>query len=262
MRIICCIKQVPETGNININPETNNLIRSGVESILNPFDAYAIEEALRIRERGLEAEIVALTMGPPQAEQILREAISLGVDRVLHLSDSKFAGADTLATSYTLADAIKKLDGFDLIICGKQAIDGDTAQVGPELAEILGIPLINYVRKIEEIRSDMLVCERLLESGYEVMQASLPALITVVKEINVPRLPSLRGKMKARKAEIHCLKAEDLNEDSSRYGTTGSPTWVVKIFTPEQRTGGMMLKGECPDMAKELAKAIKNDLKI
>ncbi len=200
MRIICCIKQVPDTGNIKINHETNNLIRTGVDSILNPFDSYAIEEALRIKERGFDAEIIALTMGPPQAEQILREAISLGVDRVIHLSDIKFAGADTLATSYTLAHAIKKIGDFDLIISGKQAIDGDTAQVGPELAEILDIPLINYVRKIEEIRSDLVVCERLLESGYEVMESPLPALMTVVKEINVPRLPSLRGKMKARKA--------------------------------------------------------------
>ncbi|MGA1871036.1 MAG: electron transfer flavoprotein subunit beta/FixA family protein [bacterium] len=262
MKIICCIKQVPETGNIKINAETNNLIRTGVESILNPFDAYAIEEALRIKERGIEAEITVITMGPPQAEQILREAISLGVDRVVLLSDSKFAGADTLATSYTLAHAIKKLGAFDLIICGKQAIDGDTAQVGPELAEILDIPLINYVRKIEEIRSDLIVCERLLESGYEVMESSLPALMTVVKEINVPRLPSLRGKMKARKAEIDSWKAEDLSDDASLYGSAGSPTRVVKIFTPEQRTEGMILKGDCADMATQLAAALKEALKI
>jgi len=262
MRIVCCIKQVPETGNVEIDKETNNLIRDSVESILNPMDSYAIEEALRIKERCCDVEIIVLTMGPPQAENILREAISLGVDRAIHLSDRKFAGADTLATSHTLSQAIKNIGEVDLVICGKQAIDGDTAQVGPGISEILGIPLLNYVRKIEEISDDSIVCERLLEDGYEVIKAPLPALITVVKEINEPRLPSLRGKMKARSAEILSWKACDLSEDTSRYGIGGSPTSVVKIFTPKHRSNGIMLRGEADDMAKQLAKHLKEDLKI
>ncbi|MBU1912733.1 MAG: electron transfer flavoprotein subunit beta/FixA family protein, partial [Candidatus Omnitrophica bacterium] len=200
MNIIVCIKQVPDTTNIRIDPETNTLVRSGVQSIINPFDMYAIEEAVRLKEKfgGL---VTILTMGPPQAEEALREAISLGADEAVLVSDRAFAGSDTWATSYTLSRTIQKIAKFDLLICGKQAIDGDTAQVGPGIAAFLDIPQITFVKKIEDIKDSLIRAERMTEEGYDIVESPLPCLITVVKEINEPRLPSLKGKMRAKKIE-------------------------------------------------------------
>jgi electron transfer flavoprotein beta subunit len=249
VKIAVCIKQVPETTEVKINPETNTLIREGVASITNPFDEFAVEEALLTKEK-YGGEVHVLTMGPPQAMEVLKNALAVGSDKVYLLSDRAFAGADTLATAYTLAKAIEKIGGVDLVICGKQAIDGDTAQVGPGIATRLGIPQLTYVSKVREIdlANKRIVVERMLENGREVVASSLPALITVVKDINEPRLPSLLGIKKAAKAQIPTWTAKDISVDENRAGLKGSPTWVSKIFTPEARGGGEVLKGELSEV--------------
>ncbi|MBN1696957.1 MAG: electron transfer flavoprotein subunit beta/FixA family protein [Spirochaetales bacterium] len=252
MKVIVCIKQVPDTTNVKINPETNTLIREGVESIINPFDMYALEEGLRIKEK-YGGEVIALSMGPPQVSISLKEAISLGIDNAYLLSDRAFAGSDTLATAYTLAAGINALDGADIILMGKQAIDGDTGQVGPGVAENLSLPHITDVRKIEAIDSSgYIVVERLLENGYLRLKTKLPVILTVVKEINEPRLPSLKGKMRAKKEEVAVWTKDDLDVDMERIGLTGSPTQVIKIFTPPKPSGGKIFQGEPGDMVKQL----------
>lgn len=257
MDIVVCIKQVPNTADVRIDPETNTLMREGVESIINPFDMYAIEEGLRLKEQQ-GGKITALSMGPPQAESALREAISMGADAAVLVSDRAFAGSDTWATSYTLAAAIRKLGDVDVVICGKQAADGDTAQVGPGIATFLDLPQVTYVRKIDEIDEKHVVAERLLETGYEVIDCSLPCVLTVVKEINEPRLPSLKGKMAARKAEIITWQAADIDADIARIGLEGSPTKVVKIFSPQPRAGGETLQGEPDEVAARLVEELKD----
>lgn len=232
MKIIVCVKQVPNTTEIRIDPATNTLVREGVESILNPFDTYAIEEAVRLKEQ-FGGTVTALCMGPPQAEETLREAVSLGVDEIVLLSDRRFAGADTWATSLTLAAAITKIGGYDLVFTGQQAIDGDTAQVGPGIAAHLDIRQACFVRGIEELNDCEVTLQRLMEDGYDRLKLKLPAVITVVKEINTPRLPSLRGKRNARAAELKVWNADDLGLNEKDIGLNGSPTQVVKIFTPK-----------------------------
>lgn len=232
MRFIVCIKQVPNTTEIKIDPQTNTLVHEGVESILNPFDAYAVEEAVRLKEAH-GGTVVAISMGPNQVESTLREAVSLGVDEIILLSDRKFAGADTWATSYTLAAAIKYLGEFNLIITGQQAIDGDTAQVGPGIAAHLDIPQTCFVRKVEAIDENKIRVQRLMENGFDTVEMCTPALISVVKEINTPRLPSLRGKRNAKNAQLKVLTAEDLGLDEHRIGLNGSPTQVLNIFSPK-----------------------------
>jgi electron transfer flavoprotein beta subunit len=256
MNIIVCIKQVPETTEIKIDSETNTLVREGVPSIINPFDTYALEEGIKIRER-CGGRVTALTMGPPQAEQALREGIGMGVDEGILLSDKAFAGADTLATSYTLSRAIKQMDKFDLVICGKQATDGDTAQVGPGIAEMLNIPFIAYVRRIEEIRDGYIRAERMMEEGFDVIEMPLPSLITVVKEINEPRLPSLRGMLKAKKADIPVWDVEKLGGDTAKFGLNGSSTQVIRIFAPEPRSGGEIFEGTLEEKASKLIAGLK-----
>ena len=258
MNIVVCIKQVPETTEVNINPDTNTLIRGGVDSIINPFDLHAIEEAVRIREKGDSWKVSVLTMGPPQAEEALREALALGCDEAILVSDRAFAGSDTWATSYTLAKAIGKIGNCRLIICGKQAMDGDTAQIGPGIACHLDIPQITYVRKIEDLDDKSIRAERMTEEGYDVIEASLPALITVVKEINEPRIPSLKGKLMAKKTDIVQWKAEDLDLNSEWIGLDGSPTQVIKIFTPPPRKGGRILTGGISEVVDELADVLKD----
>ena len=261
MNIIVCIKQVPDTTDVRIDPETNTLIREGVASIINPFDMYALEEALRLKER-FGGKTTVVTMGPPQAESALREALSMGIDEAVHLSDRAFAGSDTWATSLVLAKAIEKISQVGLIICGKQASDGDTAQVGPGIATHLDLPQATYARKIDTVHLDtdpkVMVVERLVEEGYEILELKLPALITVVKEINEPRLPSLRGKMRAKKQEIPRWGAQDLNLDAARIGLKGSPTQVVKIFTPPAKEQGKTLSGEPGEVADQLISEIKD----
>jgi len=253
VKIVVCVKQVPDTTDVKINPETGTLIREGVESITNPFDEFAVEEALLTREKH-GGEVHVITMGPPQAIEVLRNALAMGADRTYLLSDTAFAGADTLATAYTLAKAIEKIGDIDLVICGKQAIDGDTAQVGPGIATRLGIPQLTYVSKVREIDPEnrKIVVERMLEDGKELVECSLPALITVMKDINEPRLPSLLGIKKAAKAEIPTWTATDVAVDAKKAGLDGSPTWVMRVFTPEQRGGGEILQGEIPDVVSQL----------
>jgi len=261
MNIIVCIKQVPDTADVKIDPNTNTLIREGVNSIINPFDMYAIEEGLRIRER-IGGTVTVVSMGPPQVEEALREAVSLGADDAYLVSDRAFAGSDTWATSYTLSCAIKKIGNYDLIVCGKQAMDGDTAQVGPGIAVWLDIPQIVFVKKVEEIKEGYIKAERMMEEGYEVIESSLPCLITVVKEINEPRLPSLKGKMKAKKFTPQKLTSQDLDLDPDKIGLKGSPTQVVKIFAPPVRSGGVMLEGSSEDIAQKLADELKDGVQF
>lgn len=250
MNIIVCIKQVPDSAEVRINPETGTLIREGVPSIINPYDLHAIEAGLQLKEK-LGGKVIVLTMGPPQAEQALRDAIAMGADEAVLLTDRAFAGADTWATAYTLSRAIKKI-GAHIIICGKQAIDGDTAQVGPELAEFLDIPHIAYVRKIDSIAEDSIVVERLMEDGYDIVESSIPVLITVVKELNEPRLPSLRGKMAAKKAEIKKLGLKDIEADEGLVGLKGSPTQVKRIFAPELKKERKILDGSPEEQVQKL----------
>ena len=255
MNIIVCIKQVPDTAEIRINPETNTLMREGVPSIINPFDLNAIEAALQIREQ-TGGKVTVLTMGPPQAETSLRDAIAMGADEAVLLSDKAFAGSDTWATSYTLARAIEKL-GADIIFCGKQAIDGDTAQVGPETAEFLNIPHISYIRKIEEVMDKSIRVQRLMDEGYDIVESSLPVLLTVVKELNDPRMPSLKGKMAAKKAEIKVMGFVDIDADENSLGLKGSPTQVKNIFAPEIKSERRMIEGSPEEMVDSLIRELK-----
>ena len=259
MNIIVCIKQVPETTEVKINPETNTFIREGVKSIINPFDMYAIEEGVRLKEK-FGGKTTVITMGPPQAEAALREAISLGIDEGILICDRAFAGSDTWATSFTLSAAIRKIAEFALILCGKQASDGDTAQVGPGIAMHLDIPQVPYVKKIEEVKDKTMRVERLMEEGFEIIEVPQPALLTVVKEINEPRLPSLKGMMRAKQAKITLWTQKELNLDPQQIGLCGSPTQVIKIFTPPQRTGGQILKGETPQICAQLVELLKDEV--
>lgn len=258
MNIIVCIKQVPNTTEIKIDPVTNTLVREGVESILNPFDTYAIEEAVKLKEAH-GGTVTAISMGPPQVEAALREAVSLGVDEIILLSDRKFAGADTWATSYTLAAAIKKIGSFDLIITGQQAIDGDTAQVGPGIAAHLKLPQTCFVRKIDSVECKKITLQRLMEDGSDKVEMMMPALISVVKEINSPRLPSLRGKMKSKSVELKVWNCDDLGLDDKLVGLNGSPTQVMHIFTPKHDKRTEKFEGD-PDQAVEKIVSTLNEL--
>ena len=231
-----------------MDPATGTMIRTGVETVVNPLDLYAIETALRLKEQ-YGGEVTALSMGPPSAMRVLKEAAAMGCDHCALLSDSKFGGADTWATSYTLYRGAEKLGAFDLIIAGERATDGDTAQVGPALAAWLGVPALTYVSKIEEIIpsgsgaiESRIKLERLVEEGYEMLDAPLPCLITVVKEIAVPRLPTLKGKIRSREMEIPVFSADHIAPNPACLGLKGSPTRVVKIETPSVSRGGKIIK--------------------
>jgi len=257
MKIIVCIKQVPETFEVKIDPETKRIVREGVKSIINPYDMYAIEEGIRLKEK-FGGEVVAITMGPPQAESALREAIAMGVDTAILLSDKKFAGSDTLATSYTLSLAIKNIGNFDIIICGRETLDGSTGQVGPEIAVHLQIPYVTYVSKIENISDGILECKRLMEDHYETLKIKMPVLITVVKEINEPRIPSLKGMLKAKKTEIPVWSSENLNGEEDKFGQDGSPTRVVDVWTQMIKKEGRIVEGEPEKLAEEIFNELKN----
>ena len=237
MRIIVPIKQVPETSNVKMDPETGTMIREGVEQIINPLDLYAIEEGIILKER-FGGEVIVLSMGPPKAEIAIREAIAMGCDNGILLTDKAFAGADTYATSYTISQAVRRLGNFDLILCGERATDGDTGQVGPGIGAWLGIPFVTYVSSIKEVNTDHVVVERMVEEGYEVLKVKLPALLTVVKEINYPRLPTLRGKQRAKKIDIIKWGPGDIDAEKNKIGLNGSPTRVVKIDKPKIARNG------------------------
>ena len=249
MEIIVCIKQVPDTTEVKIDPQTNSLIRQGVPSIVNPFDKHALEAALQLKDKH-GGKITVLSMGPPQAQGALKECLAMGADEAVLVSDKLFGGADTLATSYTLAAAIKAIGKYDLIICGKQSIDGDTAQVGPELAEHLGIPQITYAAAVE-VNENSIHVKREKEDGYEVVEGSMQHLITVVKSITDPRHPSVKGVMQANRKTIPVWTADDFAVETNRIGLAGSPTQVKRIFTPKQRIQGEIIQIENASAAAE-----------
>ena len=240
MDIIVPIKQVPETGNVKMDEETGTMIRDGVESIVNPLDLYSIECALQLKEQH-GGKITVLSMGPPKAEKAIREALSMGCDEGILLTDRAFAGSDTWATSYVLAGSVKELGDFDIIITGVRATDGDTGQVGPELASMLDLPVATFVSKIVSIDGNSVTVERLIEGGYETVRLPLPCLMSVVNEISYPRLPTLRGKQTARKKEIPSWGKDDLDLEESSLGLKGSPTRVVKIMKPKISRNGVVL---------------------
>lgn len=258
MNIIVCIKQVPDTTDVKINPQTNTLVRDGVRSIINPFDLYAIEEAIRIKESH-GGKVTVLTMGPPQAKRALEDAIAMGADNAKLISHRDFAGSDTLATSYALAKAIEAMGNFDVIICGKQALDGDTAQVGPGIAVRLGLPQITFVKRIEKLDEKEIVAWRMTEDGYDIIRSPLPCLITVVKELNTPRYTSFLGKVRAKRLSIDTLGPKPLDCSIDEIGLDGSPTWVEKIFPPPARKGCKPLPAT-KDSIETLAKEIKKHL--
>jgi electron transfer flavoprotein beta subunit len=255
LKIIVCIKQVPDTTDVKINPETNTLIREGITNIINPFDVYAIEEALRLKEK-FGGKVSVISLGPPQSINALKQAVGMGADEAIQLSDLAFAGSDSWSTSYTLALAVRKLGGFDIILCGKQAIDGDTGQVGPGIASQLGITQLTYVFKIIKLEPEVgtITVERLLEEGREIVEAKLPALLTVVKDINQPRSATLFHMRRASKLLIPTWTAADLpGADSSRLGLNGSPTKVIKIFSPPKHEGVLdLIKADSVEQSAEI----------
>ena len=259
MNIFVCIKQVPDAKDVRLDPVTNTLAREGVESIMNPYDRHALEEAVALREQQ-GGTVTVITMGPPQAEAVLREAIACGADDGVLISDRAFAGADTWATSYTLAQAVKTLGAFDLILCGKQAIDGDTAQVGPGLACRLQVPYATCVQKTRKVNDEALEVERMMDDGFDVIRLPLPALMTVVKDINEPRVASLKGKMRAKKAEIKKYSATDIGANPQCIGLAGSPTQVVRVFSPEPRGNRKIFSGTVVEQVDQLVECLKAHL--
>jgi electron transfer flavoprotein beta subunit len=256
MRIVVCVKEVPDTTDVKMDPEHGTLIRDGVPSIINPFDAFALELGLQLKDKDPSIEVVTICMGPPHSEKSLRETVAMGSDSAILVTDRAFAGSDTWATSYTLASAIKAIGGADLILAGQQAIDGDTAQVGPGIAEFLEIPQAIFVGSIEIQTEKEIVAERLTETGRERVKLGLPALVSVIKLTKDPRLPSLRGMMKAKKAEIRHISANELDVEERNIGLSGSPTRVMKIFTPPKRTSGEIWEGDPLENGKRLAETL------
>lgn len=260
MKIALCIKQVPDTADIKWT-ENNTIQREGVESIINPFDTYAIETALLLKEKIKDVHITVLSMGPPQAEEMLKRAISMGVDEGFLVSDRKFAGADTVATSRTLAGAIKeKIGDVDLIICGQFAVDGDTAQTGPSVAQHLGIPQVTYVKEITGYKEGILTVKREVEDGVEIVKVQLPAVLCMLKCDYEPRRPLIDGFVRASKVKVNSYGLDDINLSPEEVGMKGSPTYVSKAFRPEQKQGGEVVTPESPqEAAKVIADFIKAD---
>ena len=252
LNIVVCIKQVPDTNDVRIDPKTGTLVREGVPSIVNPDDLHAVEAAIRLREAH-GGSVKVITMGPPQAKDALLEVGAMGADELYLVSDRAFAGADTWATSYTLGKAVRYMGKFDIVICGRQAIDGDTAQIGPQLAEYLGIPQITYASEMIGVEDGVIKMARAREEGHEKVECPIPVLITCIKDLNDPRYPSVGGILKAvREMEIKVLTAAELNPDEDKIGLKGSPTEVSRTFAPEQKGRGIVLKGETRDVVQQL----------
>ena len=260
MNIIIPIKQVPETSNVKMDPETGTMIRDGVESIINPLDLYAIEVGIQLKEEN-GGKVTVITMGPPSASKALKEAIAMGCDDGILVTDRKFAGSDTWSTAYVLAEAIKKIGDYDLVLAGERATDGDTGQVGPNIAAELDLTLGTYISKVEDVDKDKIVVEWLLEEGYEKLELPLPSLLTVVKEISYPRLPTLRGKQRAKKTELPSLTVKDMDFDETKLGLKGSPTRVVKIETPKVTRGGTIVSAKDDDQLEEAVDKLVEFLK-
>lgn len=259
MKIAVCIKQVPGTTQVEVDPVTGTLKRDGVESKLNPYDLYALETALRIKESS-GAEITAFTMGPPQAQEILREAYMMGVDHAVLISDRKFGGADVLATSYAISQAIRSQGAFDLIITGRQTSDGDTAQVGAEVAEFLRIPHAATVISIDKVTEQALEVTCDLPLQRMSVRIPFPLLIAVEKNVGEPRLPSYRKKLATAESPIVTLALNDMEDkDESHYGQAGSPTKVVRIFPPEHDTEQERWEGSGEELAENLHRYLENN---
>lgn len=257
MRIVVCIKQVPDTTNIKVDPETGTLKRETAGTVMNPFDMYAVEEGLRIKEK-VGGTVTVVTMGPPMAKEMLKVTIGMGVDEAILLSDRLLAGSDTWATSYALAKAAEKI-GCDIILFGKQAVDGDTAQVGPSTAQYMKMPSLTWVKKIREINDKEIVVERMMEDGIDVVKATLPVALTVVKEINEPRLESLKGKMRAKKYEPAIMTLADINGDEKMVGVKNSPTRVAKSWNATREAGkAEMIEGDAAQKAENLFGKLKS----
>lgn len=257
MKILVCIKQVPASNKVEVDPVTGVLKRNGVDSKMNPYDLYAIETALRIREQK-GGTISVVTMGPPQAEKVIREAFSMGVDEGAILSDRKFGGADVLATSYTIAQGIKKMGEFDLILCGKQTTDGDTAQVGPEVSEWLGIPSVSNVCQIREVNDKDMVIAMDMAEDIEITRIQYPCLLSVDKDIFPPRLPSYLKKQASKDRAIAMYTFADMeDQDELHYGLNGSPTQVQRIFPPEVNNSQEFWEGTGEELTDRLFDKIK-----
>ena len=251
MKIIVCIKQVPDTTEVKLDPKTGRLIRDGVPSIINPDDKNALEEALRIKDETEGTTVTVVSMGPPQADVAMREALAMGADEAILISGREFGGSDTWATSYIIASALKKIGDFDMILCGRQAIDGDTAQVGPQIAEQLGIPQITYVQDLK-IEGKKVICQRQLEDGYTVVEANMPVLLTAIKELNAPRYMTPKGIYDAYKKTVTVWGFSDVPVDEKKIGLKGSPTNVNRTFSPAPKGQGEMLEGADRNTVKTL----------
>ncbi len=257
MKILVCIKQVPESNKVDVDPVTGVLKRDGADSKMNPYDLYALETALRIKEK-IGAEISVITMGPPQAEEIIREAYALGADNGVIISDRKFAGADVLATAYTISQGALKTGSFDMIICGKQTTDGDTAQVGPEMSEYLNIPCIANVLEITDINDKDITVKMDMTDTVEIAKIKYPCLICVDKDIYVPRLPSYIKKKATSDREIKVITFNDLDDkDEKKYGLSGSPTQVRRIFPPETNSDRELWSGNSAQLSQRMADKIR-----
>lgn len=257
MKILVCVKQVPNTNEVKINPKTGTLIRDGVESILNPDDDNALEAALQIKDANEGSTVTVISMGPPQATEVLRECMAKGADDGILLSSRAFGGADTWATSNTIAAAIKKIADYDIVFAGRQAIDGDTAQVGPQIAEKLGIPQVTYVEEIIKVEDGKVVVKRQLEDGYEIIEIPTPCLLTAVKELNTPRYMSVKGIYEAYEKEITVWNENDIPVSLDEIGINASPTKVFRSFTPEPKGKGMMIEGTPKKAAEKVVDELK-----
>lgn len=257
MKVVVCAKQVPNTNEVKIDPVKGTLIRDGVESILNPDDANALEEALKLKDAYEDVTVTVISMGPPQAEVMLRECLAMGADEAILLSGREFGGSDTWATSNAISAAIEKIGDYDIIFGGRQAIDGDTAQVGPQIAEKLGIPQVTYVERILSCENGKATVRRQLEDGYEVIEVPMPCLLTVVKELNTPRYMSVRGIYEAYERDITVWNENDIPVRADEIGINSSPTKVFRSFTPEPKGKGIMIEGT----PKEAAAKVIGELK-
>ncbi len=261
MNIIVLVKQVPEIEKVRFDYEKGRLDRSSAGAVTNPFDLNALEAAVQIKEK-IGGSVTAISMGPTQAEKTLKDALARGADKAILLSDGRFAGADTLATAYTLAAAIRKIGSFDLIICGEKTVDGDTAQVGPEVAELLNIPHVTYVEEIQQVWEDEIIVKARMEREYHIVKIDLPALITVTKDLNNPRLPTLRDKLRAMRTPITVWKYDDLAEiaDPKYFGFNGSPTRVIKVYAPTtERRKGQLITGTPEEIARRIVEILRNN---
>lgn len=265
MNILVCVKQVPDTTEIKIDPVTNTLIREGVPSIVNTFDTYALETAVRLKEKN-GGSVTVLSMGPEQAKVALKECLSVGADKAYLVSDRVFGGSDTLATSYIISSAIKYLEkengSFDVIFCGKQAIDGDTAQVGPELAEHLGYPQVTYASEVD-VENNELMVKRESDDGYDIISVQMPSVLTIVKTSYEPRYPTIKSKMTSNKAQIPTITSADIGDiDITKCGLKGSPTKVKKTFTPVRSINGIVIKEETVQQSVQKLVALLSEEKI